>query len=207
MRSTSASRTSASRRPAGPHKVGVTFLHRTFAESEDKLLPADARRRAGSRAAHDARSKCEGPFEVTGISETPSRKKVFICYAEDGSGRSAVRGADHQTLATRAFRRPLTDAEKTTLFRLLRSRAASADGNFEAGIRRALTAVLASPYFLYRAEPAPQTAKPGLDLSRSTTIELASRLSFFLWSTVPDEELLKVAASGKLREPECCARR
>jgi hypothetical protein len=94
----------------------------------------------------------------------------------------------------------LSEAEKAKFFGFYEA-GRKADGNFDGGIRRALTAILASPYFLYRAEPAPQTASAG-SIYAINDMEFASRLSFFLWSTVPDEELRKVAASGKLREPE-----
>jgi hypothetical protein len=184
---------------AGPHKVAVAFVHRTFAESEDKLyqqIPGGGQ----DRILRVSSFEVKGPFSVSGVSQTPSRAKVFSCMpksaAEEGPCAQQIIG----TLATAAFRRPLTDAEKTRFVGFYEA-GRKADGNFDGGIRRALTAVLASPYFLYRAEPPPQNASPGTIFAINDQ-EFASRLSFFLWSTVPDEELRKLAASGTLRQPE-----
>jgi hypothetical protein len=184
---------------AGPHKVGVAFVHRTFAESEDKLyqqIPGGGQDRVLKVSSFEVK----GPFATTGISETPSRKKVFSCYPKSAAEEGPCAREIINTLASTAFRRPLSDAEKAKFFGFY-EQGRKADNKFESGVRLALTSILASPYFLYRAEPAPQDAKPGSIFAISDQ-EFASRLSFFLWSSVPDEELRKVAASGKLREPE-----
>jgi hypothetical protein len=183
---------------AGPHKIGVTFLHRTFSESEDRLFvqtPGGGQDRILRVSTFEVR----GPYNVTGISDTPSRKAVFICRPANEAEEQPCAEKIISTLARKAYRRPVTE---TDLKPLLQFYAKGREmGGFDAGIRRALTAILANPYFLYRAEPAPQTVKAG-SIYRINDLELASRLSFFLWSTVPDEELLNVAASGKLRQPD-----
>jgi len=184
---------------AGPHKVAVAFVHRTFAESDDKLyqqLPGGGQ----DRVLRVSSFEVKGPFSVTGISKTPSRAKVFSCEPKSPAEEGPCAQNIIDSLGSTAYRRPLTDSEKTKLFSFYEA-GRKADGSFDGGIRRVLTAVLASPYFLYRAEPAPQTATAGT-IYTINDMEFASRLSFFLWSTVPDEELRKVAASGTLRQPE-----
>jgi hypothetical protein len=185
---------------AGPHKVGVAFVQRTLAESDDKLfqqVPGGGQDRVLKVSSFEVK----GPFTVTGISDTPSRKHIFVCHPDKGAEEGPCAAKIIESLATRAFRRPVTGEEKATLLKFYQQGRDAKDGNFEAGIRRAVTAILANPYFLYRAEPAPQTVTAG-SIYRINDIELASRLSFFLWSTVPDDELRQVALSGKLREPE-----
>ncbi|MEJ1965063.1 MAG: DUF1592 domain-containing protein [Gammaproteobacteria bacterium] len=184
---------------AGPHKVAVAFLHRTFAESDDKLFqqqPGGGQDRVLKLTSFEVK----GPFSVSGISQTPSRAKVFLCTPKSEAEEAPCAQKIIATLGSAAFRRDLTDNEKTKMLAVYQA-GRTADGSFDGGIRRVLTAVLASPYFLYRAEPAPQTAGPGSIYAINDT-EFASRLSFFLWSTVPDEELRKVAATGTLRQPE-----
>ena len=186
---------------AGPHKVAVAFVQRTFAESDDKLyqqLPGGGQDRVLKVSSFEVK----GPFKVTGMSDTPSRKRIFSCYPKSPAEETPCAEQIVETLATRAFRRPVAGAEKAALMKFYQAGHDAPDGgNFDVGIRRAITAILASPSFLYRAEPVPQTATAG-SIYRINDIELASRLSFFLWSTVPDDELRKVALSGKLREPE-----
>ena len=186
--------------PAGPHKVAVTFVHRTFAESDDKLyqqLPGGGQDRVLKVASFEVK----GPFKVTGMSDTPSRERLFVCYPKQPAEEGPCAERIIETLATRAFRRPVTGAEKAVLVKAYQAGHSAEGGNFDMGIRRAVTAVLASPLFLYRAEPVPLTATAG-STYRISDLELASRLSFFLWSTVPDDELRKVALSGKLREKD-----
>jgi hypothetical protein len=187
--------------PAGPHKVAVAFVQRTLAESDDKLyqqMPGGGQDRVLRLASFEVK----GPFKVTGMSETPSRKRIFSCYPKTPAEEGPCAEQIVQTLATRAFRRPITGAEKAALMKFYQQGHDAPDGgNFDVGVRRAMTAILASPSFLNRAEPVPATAEPG-SIYRINDLELASRLSFFLWSTVPDDELRKVAVSGKLRDPE-----
>jgi hypothetical protein len=187
---------------AGPHKVAVTFLHRSFAESDDRFyvqVPGGGQDRVLRIPNFDIR----GPLNATGVSETPSRQRVFVCYPKDSSQEQACAEQIVTTLARKAFRRPVTDADMRTLLKFYETGRRSGE-NFESGIRRALTAILASPHFLYRIEPTPAQAAPGSVVAVSD-LELASRLSFFLWSTVPDDELLSLATAGRLREPAVLA--
>lgn len=184
---------------AGPHKVAVAFVHRTFAESDDKLYqqqPGGGQDRVLKVTSFEVK----GPFSVTGVSETPSRRKIFTCKPEAPVEEEPCAQQIIAKIGGMAFRRDLTDSEKGKMLAVFQA-GRKADGNFDGGIRRVITAILANPYFLYRAEPAPQSADPG-SIYRINDMEFASRLSFFLWSTVPDEELRKLAANGTLRQPE-----
>ena len=142
----------------------------------------------------------KGPFTTTGIGPTPSRAKIFACTPKSEAEEAPCAQKIINQIGSAAFRRDLTDSEQSKMLAVFQA-GRKADGNFDGGVRRVLTAILANPYFLYRAEPAPQTADPG-SIYTINDVEFASRLSFFLWSTVPDEELRKVAASGTLRQPE-----
>jgi mono/diheme cytochrome c family protein len=186
---------------AGTHKVGVTFRQRTFAESEDRLfmhVPGGGQDRVLKVTNFEVR----GPFEITGVSDTASRKRVFACYPKSTADEQPCAEKIISTLARRAFRRPLNETDKQELLGFYK--AGRAAGDFEAGIRRALTAILANPDFLYRAEIPPQQVAPGATY-QLTDLDLASRLSFFLWSSVPDDELLDVATRGQLRDPQVLA--
>ena len=138
-----------------------------------------------------------GPFDSTGPGDTPSRRRIFTC-------RPAAGGHDERScvedilapLARRAYRRPVTRGDLDTLLRFYAEGRAA--GGFEAGIEMALRRLLVSPEFLFRIERDPASADAAY---RVTDLELASRLSFFLWSSLPDDELLAVAAGGKLRDP------
>jgi mono/diheme cytochrome c family protein len=193
---------------AGQHRLAITFVHRSFAESDERIrtiaLEGGQER---IQAAHALQIR--GPLSVTGISESASRKKIFICQPAgpaDSSTRSgSSRSRDDETpcarkivgnLARRAFRRPVTDEDLNPLMKLYQAGRASA--GFEAGVRDALSAILASPYFLYRAESG-DAAEGTRTLS---DLELASRLSFFLWSSLPDEELLDLAVRSRLSDPD-----
>jgi hypothetical protein len=140
-----------------------------------------------------------GPFNPTGLSDTPSRKKIFTCHPERGDDQQLCAEKIITQLATRAFRRPIAEADLATLLEYYRD--GLAHGGFEEGIREAVTGILASPFFLYRVEPAPSDVKPG-DVYRVDDLTLASKLSFFLWSTIPDDELLDLATHGRLHEPK-----
>lgn len=183
---------------AGIHTVGVTFVHRTFAESEGRLhqlAPGGGQDRILRVSSFEIR----GPFAVSGVSGTASRERVFTCYPKSSADEAPCAGQIIATLARRAFRRPLEQSDQSVLMNFYRKGRES--GDFEAGVRHALTAILASPDFLYRAEIPLQPPAPG-DTYRVSDLDLASRLSFFLWSSVPDDELLKIAARGQLHEPQ-----
>jgi hypothetical protein len=186
---------------AGPHKLAVTFMQRTFAESDDKLYQQSAGG-GQDRILRLGSFEVRGPFSPTGVSETPSRKAIFTCHPVSAAEEKPCATQILSQLARRAYRRPVTEADMKLLLGFYDK--GRADKDFEEGIRRGLTAMLASPYFLYRAEPVPQLQKAGNGSAvyRINDLELASRLSFFLWSSTPDDELLSLATAGKLHEPE-----
>ena len=146
-----------------------------------------------------------GPFNPTGPGDTPSRRRVFTCRPEAASpgGALAQRSAEREVgcartilsgLARRAYRRPVTDEDMTPILNLYAE--GRKKGTFDTGIEQGLRLILASPKFLFRTETAPANG-----VARVTDLELASRLSFFLWSSIPDDTLLNLAAQGRLRQP------
>ena len=181
---------------AGQHKLAVTFVHRSFAESDERIrtvaLEGGQER---IQAAHALQIR--GPLVVTGIGDSASRKKIFTCRPSEGPERPCATEIV-TNLAERAFRRPVTNADIDPLLAFYD--AGFRDGGFDTGIRDALSAVLASPQFIYRAEAGQGTGAVALN-----DLELASRLSFFLWSSVPDAELLKLAQESRLSKPSVLA--
>jgi len=142
----------------------------------------------------------DGPFNPTGNPiDTASRTRIFVCRAPDPKEESACASRILSHLAREAYRRPVTPKDLAPLMKFYED--GRAVGTFESGIENATVAMLASAKFLYRVEPPPTDAKPG-SVYRLNGIELASRLSFFLWSTIPDEELLATAEQGKLNDPK-----
>jgi mono/diheme cytochrome c family protein len=196
---------------AGPHKIGVTFKRRTFAESDDQLQMFASG--GGQDRFYRVNSfQVRGPFNAKGISATPSRDRIFVCRPNVGSGagslsrRSSAGGAASEggcarqiisMLAKRAYRRPVSAEDVNELFRYYEDGVKV--GGFEEGVRSALTGVLASPFFLYRTEQIPAGSRPGQTYAIGD-LELASKLSFFLWNTLPDDELLQQAVDGKLKD-------
>jgi hypothetical protein len=139
-----------------------------------------------------------GPFNVKGPGDTVTRDRIFVCRPSAAAEQEACAKKILTNLAHRAYRRPVTDNDTNQLLALYKTGAQS--GGFEAGVRLALQKVLVSPDFLFRAEHDPVGAKPGT-VYKVNDIELASRLSFFLWSSIPDDQLLAVAESGRLSDP------
>ena len=194
------------RRPvtAGPHGVGAAFIKKNSALLETTRQPYDAhfnmdrhpRQQPAVRTISIA-----GPFDPTGIGETPSRDRIFSCRPADATAEEAETCATAivASLARRAYRRPVTfgDIEQLTGF----YREGYAEGGFEAGVETALRALLTSPEFLFRIERDPAGVEAGTAY-RVSDLELASRLSFFLWSSLPDDELIDAAAAGRLREAD-----
>jgi hypothetical protein len=149
----------------------------------------------------------EGPHDAKGASSTASREKIFVCRPASAKGSGAASPAAGEdacarrivsTLAKHAFRRPATAADMKELMQFYQSGRGA--GGFEGGIEAALQRMLADPQFIYRGEREPATTVAGKPY-RITDLELASRLSFFLWSSIPDDALIDVAASGRLRQP------
>lgn len=179
---------------AGPHKVGVTFRRRTFAESDDQLkmfVPGGGQ----DRVFRVASFEISGPYDASGLSPTPTRERIFSCHPARGDDPQVCAEEIITKLATRAFRRPLAEEDIGDLLAYYRDGAAA--NGFEEGIRGVITGILASPYFLYRVEQPPQGVEPG-ELYQIDDLALASKLSFFLWNTIPDEELLGLAIRGEL---------
>ena len=182
----------------GQHKLAVTFLHRSFAESDERTrTPALEGGQERIQAAHALQIR--GPLSVTGLSASPSRSKIFICRPTTPRDEAACANRIVESLARRAFRRPVTAEDVNPL--MVFYKAGREAGGFEAGVRDALSAILASPHFLYRVESADAAG----GTRALSDLELASRLSFFLWSSLPDDELLKAASESRLRNPEVLA--
>jgi hypothetical protein len=147
-----------------------------------------------------------GPFNASGSGDTPSRERVFVCRPASPAEEKACATTILSKLARRAYRRPVTDADMAGLLRFYdEARQDKSHGGFEAGIEMALRAMLASPKFVFRVERDPAGVAPG-SVYALNDLELASRLSFFIWSSIPDDELLAAAEAGRLREPDTLAR-
>ncbi len=138
-----------------------------------------------------------GPFDTTGPGDTDSRKRIFVCRPVKGQLEEPCARRIVTTLARRAYRRPVNAADVAPLMQLFGS-GRKEGGSFDAGVEKALRGILVSPGFLFRVERSPRAAAPG-SMHRVSELELASRLSFFLWSSIPDDELLRLAEGGKLR--------
>jgi len=194
---------------AGPHKVGVTFIARTFAESDEVLF--SFRPGVGEERIQRVGSiEIQGPFTAAGLSDTPSRQRIFVCRPRAASDEIPCATMILSSMARRAFRRPVTDQDLAAPMSFYKSARGTpsgvpgdsvAEGTFESGIQAALPAILASPKFLYRAERTPFGTAPGA-VHRITSIDLASRLSFFLLGHPPDDELLRLAEKGALADPK-----
>jgi mono/diheme cytochrome c family protein len=180
---------------AGPRVIGVTFVQKTEALDESTLAP---RRRSRGTQPAVAAVTIRGPYNVTGPGDTPSRQRIFTCRPANTAAEPACAKQILSTLARRAYRRPVTDADVATLLTFYD--AGRKERDFDLGIQRALERLLVSPQFLYRIERDPAGAAPG-SVHAVSDLELASRLSFFLWSSIPDDELLNVTAAGKLKQP------
>lgn len=189
---------------AGPHDVGVTFLQQQSSLLETKREPYNAHfnmHRHPRQAPAVYQVTITGPFDGGAPGDTPSRLRILTARPADGAGADEQVAAAREVLTTfmrRAYRRPIDDADLERPLEFFQ--AASAGAGFDAGIEAALTAVLVSPHFLFRVEHDPPSAESGTAY-RVSDLELASRLSFFLWSSIPDDELLAVAIAGRLQEP------
>lgn len=182
---------------AGPHRVAVFFVHRSFAES-DSPLQQQTPRKGQDDIAFVRGFEIYGPVNATGLSPTPSREKIFSCHPEEDADEASCARQIVTELANEAFRGFLADEDTDLLMRMYES--GHAEGGFEKGVSFALSGILAHPKFLYRLEPVPDSLPPGSTFELSS-LELASRLSFFLWSSLPDEILLEVAADDGLKDP------
>jgi hypothetical protein len=195
---------------AGEHAVTVTFLGKSRALTTDvrerflRPFPRGLNIPEGRSGSYLRYVEISGPFDASGPGETASRERVFTCRP---STESPAPTPEAQTCATQiltrlarhAFRRPVGDADVAPL-RAFYELAHEQEGSFEAGVQAAVKALLVSPEFLFRVERDPPDAAPGT-IYRIDDVTLASRLSFFLWSSIPDEDLLRAAELGQLSEP------
>ncbi len=183
---------------AGRHKVAVAFLRRNSAPTDEPLQPftrdLDLQNMNGLPLVDHF--QITGPFAPTGSGNTASRKKIFTCQPKTATQESACAKQILSSIAKRAYRRPVADEDMVSLMNLYD--AGRKDGNFEKGVQNALRLILANPKFLFRSEPDPKGTVPG-STYRLSDLELATRLSFFLWSSLPDEELINIAAQNKLK--------
>ncbi len=191
---------------AGPQRIAAAFLARSESPVDDLLAPVDytlADTQIGSALGvttlpHLRELAIAGPLKVTGVSETVSRRRVFTCRPTTPAEETPCAAKILRALTNQAYRRPVSGDELQGLLSFYQS--GRNDSDFESGIRTALQAILASPQFLMRLERAPAGVKPGQNY-RISDIDLASRLSYFIWGTVPDQELVSVAMKGALRAP------
>ena len=192
---------------AGPQRVSAAFVRRSEGPIEDLVSPHDwsiSDTKIGSSYGitslpHLRDLIIGGPHSPTGISDTPSRNKIFTCRPTSPSEELPCAERIISRLATQAYRRPLTDGDLAGLITFYED--GNSDGGFETGIRTALNAILASPDFVFRFEEAPADVQPGTSY-RISDSDLAARLSFFLWGTPPDDELIALAGRGRLSDSE-----
>ncbi|HUE87029.1 MAG TPA: DUF1592 domain-containing protein [Vicinamibacterales bacterium] len=189
---------------AGPQRVSAAFIQRADGPVDDLVAPIEhtlADTNIGetfgvTALAHLREFAVTGPTRVTGVSDTPTRRRIFTCRPTSAAEETACATEIVKRLATQAYRGALPGDDLTDLLRFY------ADGrqqtDFESGIRLAIQAMLANPRFVFRLEQAPATVRPG-QTYRITDLDLASRLSFFLWGTLPDAELVRAASNGTLR--------
>src|SRR5690606_27845082 len=185
---------------AGVHEIVVTFIERARASTEEPIhgfTPYGGFNFLGEMRVPRIIGgiQVEGPFEATGLSRTASRSKIFVCTPETAAEERPCAERIAANLARRAYRRPVTEADVARLMPFFEE-GRRGPGGFDAGIEQLVTAVLASPDFLYRAVAPPPAGEA--ETHALSGLALASRLSFFLWSQGPDDELIELAAAGTL---------
>ena len=190
---------------AGRHSVVVTFLATNDAPGNDlnRHFLRSSLETGGLPGfrffPHVGKVVIDGPFKAAGAKDTAARKKLFVCTPTAPAQETACATQIVNALARKAYRRPITSKDTETLMGFYQ-RGRNEGGTFDAGVEMALRRVLSDPEFIFRREAEPATVAAGKTY-RISDIELASRLSFFIWSSIPDEALLKVAQSGTLRQP------
>src|SRR5262249_33645210 len=187
---------------AGPHALGVTFLKNTSALLETARQPSQAhfnsyRHPRIQPAIYSI--TIIGPYAPKGPGDSPSRRRIFVSRPANAGEEERSAKRIVASLTRRAYRRPVADADIEGPLDLYR-KARAEGGDFDAGVEMALSGVLRSPEFLVRVQQAPAGTPPN-SVHRISDLQLASRLSFFLWSSLPDDELIDAAAAGKLHEP------
>ena len=192
---------------AGPQTLGVAFLQKNYDANEDLVHrpgastfdPNIGMQYGYDTVPHLARVDITGPYHATGPGETPSRQRIFVCHPSVLSEEIPCARKILSNLVRRAFRRAPADADIESLLSFYQQQR-NKGGSFESGIEFALRRVLADPEFVFRFEPTPADVPPN-GIYRISDTELASRLSFFLWSSLPDDELLNLAIQNKLHDP------
>lgn len=192
---------------AGPQTIGVAFLEKSYAAIEDLVHrpmsstndPNIGMQYGYTAVPHLARVDITGPYKATGPGDTPSRRRIFVCHPSGTADEIPCARQILSNLVRRAFRRSPADSDLESLLSFYQQER-SKTGSFDTGIEMALRRILADPEFVFRFEPPPAAVPPNAPYRISDT-ELASRLSFFLWSSIPDDELLNLAIQGKLHEP------
>jgi hypothetical protein len=188
--------------PSGEHQLGVTFLKNPSSLLETRRQPYQAHfntHRHPRIAPAVYQVSIIGPYDAEGPGDTSSRRRIFVSRPTKPDEEESCAQQILSALIRRAYRRPVTDADLERPLALFR--AARAEGDFDAGIEMALSSVLVNPQFLFRIERDPEGIAPGATY-RISDLELASRLSFFLWSSIPDDELLDLAEASELSKPD-----
>jgi len=191
---------------AGPHQVGVTFVKNPTALLETRRQPYNAHfnmHRHPRISPAIFQVSINGPYAAKGPGETPSRQQIFVATPNSPGEEEPCARRIFSNLARRAYRRPINDADLEKPLQFYRN--TRAEGDFDAAIEAGLSAILVSPHFLFRVEREPQGVPSGTAY-RISDLELASRLSFFIWSSIPDDELLDAAIAGELGKPEILER-
>jgi hypothetical protein len=188
---------------AGEHQVAVSFVRR-FWEPEGILQPPQIGFGRTTNEYYHGNPSVEfvnigGPYGTVTHGDSPSRRKIFVCTPKDAVSEEPCAKKILSTLATRAYRRPVTDEDVKTLLSFYR--AGRDEKDFDEGIQKGLERILAAPSFLFRVERVPPNVAAG-SAYRLSDLDLASRLSFFLWSSIPDDELRNLAIRGRLKEPK-----
>ena len=186
---------------AGPADVTAAFLEGPQVVRPDRLQPFQRSSTDNfdwSGWPHIQTLSITGPFNATGPGDTPSRRRIFICRPDKANDEATCARKIIAALARRAYRQPVSDADLARILTFYET--GRREGGFEAGIELALERILASPKFVLRIEKDPPNAAPG-SVYRVSDLDLASRLSFFLWSSIPDDELVTLATAGKLHDP------
>jgi hypothetical protein len=190
---------------AGPHNISASFIQKFDGPLEDEyemveqsLVDVSVGTVPGmTTLPHLHELSITGPAKISGLSDTPSRRRIFTCRPANGSDEVPCAKKIISALARQAYRRPVTETDLEALLSFYQQ--GRNDGDFESGIRTGLQAILASPEFVFRFERVPSNVAPGANY-RVSDLELASRLSYFLWSAAPDDQLIAVAGQGKLKD-------
>jgi hypothetical protein len=191
---------------AGPQRIAAAFIKKFEGPIDDLITPIDhtlADSQIGTAygittGPHLRDLTISGPFRTTGVSDTPSRRAIFACRPTSADEEEPCARRILTRLASRAYRRPIADDDLADLMRFYHQ--GQELGGFETGVRTALQAILSSPHFVFRLEEVPAGARPG-EVYPIADMDMASRLSFFLWAEPPDDELIGLAREGKLSDP------